>query len=71
MSAETKESEIELPCGHSKEFLVYIQYPYDHPNHYDGASEITCTECKRRWGRFTGRELKEGESEAREAQWLR
>lgn len=41
--------------------VVGIQYPYDHPAHYDGVSEWQCTHCKARFNRFTGELLGPGE----------
>lgn len=32
---------------------------------YDGVSEWECPDCKTRWGRWTGKVLKEGELEPR------
>ncbi len=52
-----------LPCGCDNTKILMIEYSWDHPEHYDGISEITCTECKRRWGRWTDKELLEGEFE--------
>ncbi|MFA6228373.1 MAG: hypothetical protein WC668_04290 [Patescibacteria group bacterium] len=40
-----------------------MEYPHDHPNYYDSISEIHCQNCDRRFGRWSGKELKEGECE--------
>lgn len=42
---------------------ILIQYSWDSPDHYDGWSECRCQGCHRSWGRWTGNEIKEGESE--------
>lgn len=34
-----------------------VQYPYDHPEHYDGTSEYQCGRCGRREGRWSGKVL--------------
>lgn len=45
--------------------VIGVEYAYDNPNHYDGVSEWVCPDCKYREGRWTGRELAEGELEPR------
>lgn len=50
-------------CG--SENIVLIEYSWDHPQHYDGVSEIYCKDCKARIGRWTGRELHGKETEPR------
>ena len=50
-------------CGHTE--FIGIEYGYGHPERYDGISEYLCTNCKTRYGRWTGKELKEGEVEKR------
>lgn len=52
-----------LPCGHSTTEVIGIEYWYDHPDHYDGISEYRCGKCGRRWGRWSRRELDNGETE--------
>ena len=47
-------------CGSTD--LMACQYTFDHPNHYDGISEYHCA-CGARTGRWSGKILKEGESE--------
>jgi len=32
--------------------LVGVEYPYDHPKHYDGISEWQCPSCGHSWPRF-------------------
>jgi hypothetical protein len=48
-------------CG--KEGLIFVEYDYSNPEHYDGISEIYCVPCRLRIGRWTGKELKDGEFE--------
>lgn len=36
------------------ERTIGIEYPYDHPNHYDGVSEWLYPCCGARYSRFTG-----------------
>jgi len=45
--------------------LSLIIYAYDDPEHYDGVSEIKCEACKKRFGRWTKKELAPGEVEKR------
>lgn len=52
----------ELPCGHKAKYAV--QYRGTDQD-YDGVSEWVCKQCDKRFGRWTGRELKEGELEQR------
>jgi len=47
--------QLNCPCPESK--MVLMEYGYPHPEHYDGISEITCTECDKRVGRWSGRVL--------------
>lgn len=44
--------------------IQYVLTPCD----YDGVSEWQCGGCRRRWGRWSGLELKDGELEARYGQ---
>jgi len=48
-------------CG--SENVIKVEYPHDNPNHYDGISEIACLKCKARFGRWSGKELADGEFE--------
>lgn len=48
-------------CG--SENIILVEYPYDNPNYYDGISEIFCSSCKTRIGRWSGKELADGEFE--------
>ena len=48
-------------CG--SENMVMVEYPLTDPEHYDGVSEIDCRECGARIGRWSGKELAEGEAE--------
>lgn len=45
-----------------------VEYDLLHPDHYDGVSEIECRDCGARVGRWSGKELKEGEFEKRHGQ---
>lgn len=51
-------------CGQP---MTGVEYGYNHPQHWDGVSEWLCTNhpIPYRIGRFTGRELKDGECEPR------
>ena len=48
-------------CGSTN--IVMVEYSWDMPNHYDGVSEIDCLDCKARFGRWSGRELINNETE--------
>ena len=50
-------------CGSEK--IVMVEYNHEDPEHYDGISEIDCLDCKARIGRWSGKELGEGEVERR------
>lgn len=50
-------------CGSKN--IVMVEYEWNHPEHYDGISEIVCQDCKVRIGRWSGKELAEGEYEKR------
>lgn len=50
-------------CGSSN--IVMLEYAPGHPDRYDGISEIVCNDCKARFGRWSGKELAEGETEPR------
>lgn len=52
-------------CPKCKTAMIGVEYGYPHPEQYDGISEWDCPECGLRLGRWTGRELIEGESEPR------
>lgn len=43
--------------------VLLVEYSHDHPNHYDGVSEIECKDCGARFGRWSGRELAAEEAE--------
>ena len=55
------ESDVCKKCGSKN--IVMIEYSWDSPEHYDGVSEIMCNDCGARFGRWSGKELAEGESE--------
>jgi transposase-like protein len=44
--------------------LINVEYAPGDPYRYDGISEIACRDCKKRYGRWTGKELKKEEQEA-------
>jgi hypothetical protein len=48
-------------CGSTN--IVMVEYNHDEPEHYDGVSEVNCQDCGARFGRWSGKELKEGEVE--------
>lgn len=52
-------------CDCLAEHVVGIEYDYTNPERYDGVSEFLCNNCKRRWGRWTGKELFEDDVEKR------
>ena len=54
---------VKCKCG--KNDFIMVEYSYAHPERYDGISELKCKHCNRRYGRWTGKELKEGEYEKR------
>ena len=55
-------------CKCSPEFQIGVEYHWNMPEHYDGISEWNCTGCNRRWGRWSGTELKGEEREGRYGQ---
>lgn len=50
-------------CGSKK--IIMVEYDLIHPDHFDGVSEIVCKDCGVRIGRWSGKELKESETEPR------
>lgn len=54
-------NEVCKKCG--SENIVMVEYTMDSPEYYDGISEIVCNDCNVRFGRWSGKELKEGEIE--------
>ncbi len=50
-------------CGSKN--IVMVEYEPGSPEHYDGVSEIQCQDCGVRFGRWSGKELAEGEIEKR------
>ncbi|EKE19660.1 MAG: hypothetical protein ACD_8C00124G0009 [uncultured bacterium] len=42
-----------------------VEYNYTSPERYDGISEWVCLDCGFRVGRWSGKELKDGEIEKR------
>jgi|LakMenE01Jun11ns_1017448.scaffolds.fasta_scaffold9940899_10 hypothetical protein len=55
-------------CGSGN--IVFVQYSYPHPERHDGWSEVLCVGCKKRFGRWSGRELGENESEPKANKYL-
>ena len=47
-------------CGSKN--IDFVEYDHNHPEHYDGVSEIVCLDCKARFGRWSSKELANGES---------
>ena len=45
--------------------IVFVEYAWDHPEHYDGVSEVDCLACGARFGLWSGKELGPDESEKR------
>ena len=45
--------------------IMLVEYAWNDPDHYDGVSEIDCRDCGKRYGRWSGKELAEGEKEPR------
>lgn len=50
-------------CGSGN--IVGVEYAHGLPERYDGISEIRCNDCGVRIGRWSGKELAEGEAEKR------
>ena len=50
-------------CGSGN--IIMVEYDPGHPERYDGVSEIVCQDCGARFGRWSGKELGEGEVEKR------
>lgn len=50
----------ETPCTCPPRYyshLVGVEFPYDHPEHYDGVSQWMCPSCGTRWNRWTREEI--------------
>lgn len=47
------------------ENIIMVEYAPGSPERYDGVSEIDCRDCGARFGRWSGKELAEGEIEKR------
>ncbi len=54
-----------MHCPNCGKNMMGIEYPYGHPDRYDGVSEWQC--CGLRIGRWSGRILAEGVTESRAA----
>lgn len=52
-------------CGSTN--IGFVEYDYTCPEHYDGWSEIYCLDCGKRHGRWSNKELQDGELETLEA----
>lgn len=66
---ENKENEKVVCQKCASENVMLVEYGYDHPERYDGFSEIACNDCKARIGRWSGKELAEGEVEKASARF--
>ncbi len=53
-------------CGSAD--IIFIEYDGMHPDHYDGVSEVVCKKCSTRFGRWSSKELAEGETKKRYGQ---
>jgi len=60
---KNKEKENPMPCPKCGEEMVGVEYNYPNPNAYDGISEWQCPACQYRKGRWSGKELAEGQWE--------
>ena len=49
----------------NSENVIFVEYSWDHPEHYDGTSEVECLTCGARFGRWSGKELGPNEYEKR------
>lgn len=54
-----------MNCPKCQQYMIGVQYAWDHPEHYDGVSEWMCIACELRIGRWSGRELGQNEVEPR------
>jgi len=45
--------------------IIFVEYPLDHPEHYDGFSVIVFLTCGTHFGRWSEKELDIGEDEKR------
>ncbi len=54
----------ERQCECADGECIIVQYR-NTPEAWDGFSEYRCSACGRRWGRWSGKELREDESESR------
>ena len=62
--SETTEALTCPKCGNTEAAnIIGIEYTYDSPYRYDGVSEWNCQLCGCRWGRWSGRNLEEGDAE--------
>lgn len=52
-----------IKCGSQN--IMLVEYEYGSPERYDGVSEIDCKDCGVRIGRWSGKELTDGEVEKR------
>lgn len=58
-----------MPCAKCGTEMVGVEYGYPNPNAYDGVSEFQCPKCHYRIGRWSRKELVEGEYEKSEARF--
>jgi transposase-like protein len=52
-------------CGSTNIIMMEYGLPYNQDTAYDGVSEFRCQDCKRREGRWSGKELEDDEMERR------
>jgi len=66
MNSDDKKPEAfdERQCECADGECIIVQYR-NTPEAWDGYSEYRCSACGRRWGRWSGKELRENESEPR------
>ena len=54
-----------MTCPDCQKQMLACEYPYNHPEHYDGISEWECESCKVRFGSWYGKALTVTECEKR------
>jgi hypothetical protein len=64
MKIQITPSEIKATCCQAPN-IIMVQYHWESKNHYDGVSEYKCQSCGYRQGRWSGKELEDGEEEKR------
>lgn len=56
-----------LKCPKCQKPMIGVEYPYNHPQYYDGISEWDCLSCDLRLGRWTLKTLTGDECEKRKS----